>query len=216
MHRKLMPLSIRVACLACCANALLVSSCSKPPTPESVAQNVASAIRAKDSIALAGLISDNEIQSLKADRKSIAKLFEKELFGAWTVKDVTVEYLDLQQVASGTAMLRNEFGQELPYAFSAVPSDAGMETEGLVENLIWINALAEAHRQGKNSDPVSRRRIVADYIERRAKELESVYGLRGLYYTEETGMVAWTDVVKRYREWADKNEQRMRPSQGQK
>lgn len=162
------------------------------------------------------MISENEIRSLNANRKNISRFFEKELFGVWTVKDVSVEYLDMQQVASGTAMLRNEFGQELPYAFSAVPTDAGMETEGLIENLIWINALAEAQRQGKNSDPVSRRRIVAAYIERRTKELESLYGLRGLYYTEETGMVAWADVVKRYREWADKNEQRLRPSQDQK
>jgi hypothetical protein len=162
------------------------------------------------------MVSDNEILALKADRRGIEKFFESELFGVWTVKDASVEYMDLQQVASGTALVRNEHAQELPYTFSAVPTDAGIETEGLIENLIWINALAEAQRQGKNSDPVSRRRIVADHIERRAKELESVYGLRGLYYTEETGMVAWTDVVKRYREWADKNEQRMRPSQGQK
>lgn len=211
-----MPLSTRVACIACCASALLVSSCSKPATPESVARRVASAIEARDSKALAKMVSDNEILALKADRRGIEKFFESELFGVWTVKDASVEYMDLQQVASGTALVRNEHAQELPYTFSAVPTDAGIETEGLIENLIWINALAEAQRQGKNSDPVSRRRIVADHIERRAKELESVYGLRGLYYTEETGMVAWTDVVKRYREWADKNEQRMRPSQGQK
>lgn len=211
-----MPLSIRVACVACCANALLASSCSKPTTPESVAQRVASAIETRNSMALAALVSDNEILALKGDRRGIERFFESELFGVWTVKDVSVEYMDLQQVASGTALVRNEYAQELPYTFSAVPTDAGIETEGLIENLIWINALAEAQREGKNSDPVSRRRIVADYIERRSKELDSQYGLRGLYYTEETGMVAWDDVVKRYREWADKNEQRLRPNQDQK
>ncbi len=74
-----------------------------------------------------------------------------------------------------------------------VPTDSGTEVSQILMNIVLMNATAQGRKEGKSSAAGDRPLLWRDYIVAESGRLEKSYGIRGLVFTRETGLVTWAN-----------------------
>jgi hypothetical protein len=203
------------ACLLIPVVAIVTTGCKKEATPQDVSVALQKAIQNSDASAVARFVSEEEVQRLGVKREQLAQFFDHELFDKWIAKGDPIRDTDSAHTVTLDMSLVSKSGdQEVSLTVASLPGDNGVEVPQLVKLVIWNNAIAIARKEGRPTDPASRHRIVASYLAENASRLESSYGLKGLYYDDEGSVVTWSNIQKRYIEWADRVDARTKAGGG--
>ena len=177
-------------------------SCQRAEHPEAVGQRAKRCIEAKDARCIAGLIPKWELDMYGISRGEMETLVSQELLSKWTAISSSVYFSPSSGSASVDFRLRTKDGQESNFGCSAVATDRGIEVIGLVRNIVLLNATAEGRKAGRSASAADRPLLWRDYIAAESGRLERSYGLRGLVYTSESGLVSWADLMKQFEERA--------------
>lgn len=180
----------------------VLGACKGVEHPEAVGQRAKRCIETKDAGCIAGLIPEWELVMYGISRGQMETLVSQELFSKWTAISSSVYFSPSSGSASVDFRLQTKDGQESNFGFSAVATDRGIEVIGLVRNIVLLNATAEGRKAGRSASAADRPLLWRDYIAAESGRLERSYGLRGLVYTSESGLVSWADLMKQFEERA--------------
>lgn len=196
------------------AACLILVCCKRSATPNDVALDISKALTDADSAAMSKFVADVELTRLDISSEQAAMFFEKELFEKWNVVgSPIIEEDSYHTVAVRASLVSKSKDQDSELHLVALPGDNGIETPDMFKVVIWNNALAIARREGRATDPGSRHRIVAEYIRKNGERFRSSYGLKGLYFVDDGVVVEWENISERYREWADRIDERKAASE---